>query len=54
MQQGNRDAAGAHLAILALPRDGDADPWWTYHVERVPDRRVWLARLAAAFRQAAQ
>ncbi|HEX6324659.1 MAG TPA: tetratricopeptide repeat protein [Vicinamibacterales bacterium] len=54
MQQGNRDAAGAHLAILAQPREGDADPWWTYHFERVPDRRDWMARLTAAFRKVAQ
>jgi tetratricopeptide (TPR) repeat protein len=49
---GDRARAAEMLEVLAARARADADPWWSYHSERVPGATAWSARMWAAFTEA--
>ena len=52
LRTGAREGAAELFAVLTVPSREDADPWWSYHYERVPASRVWMSRMWHAFREA--
>ena len=52
LRTGVRESAAELFAVLAVPSREDADPWWSYHYERVPASRAWLSNMWDAFREA--